>query len=77
MAADREYIRLGPGDIAPAQNLDLASIRCPECDYATEIDPPDWPCGHCGQRLGLFVGRVAPAQTQRPQPNNVDDSGKT
>ena len=57
---ERYYHRIGAGDFAPAQP---PAVRCPACDNAATIDPPQWDCEHCGETLELFVGALATCQT--------------
>jgi len=47
-------------------------VECPRCGVATEVDPPTWDCGNCGQTVELFVGAFVPAQNSRTESDCAD-----
>ena len=60
--SERFYHRLSGADMSATSPW---AIRCPECDVASEIDPPEWECEHCGTKLALFVGSWQKSCTER------------
>jgi len=58
---ERFYHRVDGAQISGVAGREQC-IECPDCGLFTEIDPPTWDCGNCGQTVELFVGAFVPAQ---------------